>query len=679
MYGYKQISLFAATFLTVVGLSAADLLQKPEQAVGRRSGKVKYENGAILLQFSDPEWSSGMLLNPPPGQAAWDLSMWRVLAVDIENLSANKQMRLTMHLSSGSKEKKNFHETNTGIALNPGEKRTMRLVLPHEYLYAAPQGAKGMKTIDTAHINPIEFQMQWVFEPKMDGLVNCRITNIRGEEPIDTKTAKPVPADKYLPFIDVYGQYMHQDWPEKIHKDADLKRNLQEEKKQLATSSRPAGWNKFGGWAQGPKLEATGFFRTEKYQGKWYIVDPEGCLFFSHGLDVLYPHTDATPTKGHDNWFQKMPSGAQSIAFTDLNLQIKYGKKDYYADFYDTLTKRLQVWGFNTIGNWAHGDFISLGSTPYALQLTDFNKNWPGIEGSKLKFYDVFDPRFEKQMGNLLADRAKVDPVTRRSISDPMCIGYFIDNELKFGDFIKELMKAKPTQPAKVELVNDLKKKYQTIEKLNESWKTQFADWNALLENKTEPTAEGYKKDSKAFYIKAINRYFELCRAGIKKTAPHRLYLGTRFVGFRQPDFMWDAAAKYCDIISVNSYTNTVANCNPKDFRDKPVIVGEFHFGIFDRGMFCASLCPAGSNQTERATAYTRFMQGVLVHPNIVGAHWFQFRDQPLTGRWDGEGYQLGFVDVADTPYPEMTKAAREIGENMYRYRSEGKLKNSMK
>ena len=55
------------------------------------------------------------------------------------------------------------------------------------------------------------------------------------------------------------------------------------------------------------------------------------------------------------------------------------------------------------------------------------------------------------------------------------------------------------------------------------------------------------------------------------------------------------------------------------------------------------------------------------------------FRDQPLTGRYDGEGYQIGFADVADTPYPEMTAAAREIGSNMYSYRMNSQLKNTMK
>ena len=110
---------------------------------------------------------------------------------------------------------------------------------------------------------------------------------------------------------------------------------------------------------------------------------------------------------------------------------------------------------------------------------------------------------------------------------------------------------------------------------------------------------------------------------------------------------------------------------NNGDFRGRPVLVGEFHYGTYDRGMFSSSLAPVGDQQ-ERATSYT-------AHPNFVGVHWFQFRDQPLTGRWDGEGYQIGFVDIADTPYRELTRAAREVGENMYQYRENGKLVNPMK
>jgi len=129
-------------------------------------------------------------------------------------------------------------------------------------------------------------------------------------------------------------------------------------------------------------------------------------------------------------------------------------------------------------------------------------------------------------------------------------------------------------------------------------------------------------------------------------------------------------------VLTVNIYAHSAANFpSPADgFPDMPVLIGEFHFGVLDRGMFSASLCQAGMTQEDRAMAYIRFMQGVLVHPNFIGAHWFQYRDQPLTGRGDGEAYQIGFVDVADTPYEELCQAARKVGEQMYQYRMRGQL-----
>jgi len=47
-------------------------------------------------------------------------------------------------------------------------------------------------------------------------------------------------------------------------------------------------------------------------------------------------------------------------------------------------------------------------------------------------------------------------------------------------------------------------------------------------------------------------------------------------------------------------------------------------------------------------------------NPAIIGTHWFQFIDQPNTGRMDGENYNIGMVDITDRPYPEMVAAMKE-------------------
>ncbi|MBI4977286.1 MAG: beta-galactosidase [Spirochaetes bacterium] len=672
---YRNSALFVVSCVfSIMRLMADQLPVTQEQLERKGSAEISLQANDIMLKIDDPGWDSGVRIKPPAGQPSWDLSKFKVLSVDVENLSPDKQLRLTMHIASGSKEQKNFRTVNTGIGLNPGEKRAMRLSIPHRTLYGAPQGVPGRRVLDTDTILWIEIYMQWPFEPKTRGLVDCRLSNLRAEEPVGDE--KGVSKENYLPFVDQYGQFMHADWPEKIRSDSELQARHAAELKQLAAVKRCAEWNEYGGWKNGPQLQATGFFRTEKYQGKWYFVDPSGRLFFSHGIDVLYAHTDATKSTGHETWFNFTLPASGELPFTHFNLQKKYGKEGYEPEFFDTLSRRLEAWGVNSIGNWGSTNLMSTGRIPYTLQISDYNAKLPRIAGSKLKFYDVFDPAYIAAMKTLVSDRAEKHPQTQTSLTDRMCIGYFIDNELDFGNrgrlvFIEDVMKAPARQAAKQQFVSDCRQKYGSIDSLNASWKTGYADWDALLNATDMPKSDAFKDDGKAFHAGAVDQYFRLCRDAIKSVAPHRLYLGTRFIGTDAVrKVLYDASAKYCDVLTVNLYSHSAANLTAPDFPDMPVLIGEFHFGTYDRGMFSASLCPAGITQDERALAYLRYAQGAIAHPNIVGVHWFQFRDQPLTGRWDGEGYQLGFVDVADTPYTGMTKTAREIGDRMYAARA---------
>lgn len=681
MFNWKKIAILLLTGSVLCAFATNRELQlKAEQFKSKNGAIAQWDDGVLILKIDKADGSVSI---NPPAEGKFDFSNARYLACDVENLAATDQMRLTMHISSGERGKKSenhmdlpHRETNTSIALNPGEKRTMRIYLPHSKLFLAPGNGKNLRVLDTARINSIDFQLNWMFESSRKYLVDCRITDIRLEgEPESEK--KITDSTDYFPFIDRYGQYIHSNWPEKIHSDADLATAYRRELTKLDATTTPAEWNRYGGWSYGPQLEATGHFRTEKYRGKWFFIDPEGRLFWSLGIDVMHPSTDAIQ-RNHPEWFAQDVPQNPTLPFTDWNLQKKYGKQDFRSDFFDILERRMTAWGINTIGSWAPYDFLSRGNKPYTVCLGEMVQGFPRFKNQNVKFYDVFDPEFETKMGNILRDCAEKYPLVMKSIDDPMCIGYFIDNELRFEPIVSATVKAEPNQPAKQEFIRGLKEKYGTIAALNKAWGSTFYDWNALAANRKEFTFPGYYNDAKTFRKRFVNRYFRICRDGIKSMAPHRLYLGCRFLGLNQRDIVWEAAAKYCDVVSANSYTSSIFNVNMKKFRDVPLLIGEFHFGTLDRGMFIAGLVPVGDQQ-EQAISFTRFVQGALVHPNLVGAHWFQLRDQPLTGRWDGEGYRIGFVDVADTPYPELCKAAREVGENMYRYRMNGKLVNTMK
>ena len=98
----------------------------------------------------------------------------------------------------------------------------------------------------------------------------------------------------FFPFIDEFGQYMHRDWPGKTGSVAEMKAQRKAEQNDLAAHAGPAQRNRYGGWAVGPKREATGWFRAEKHAGKWWLVDPEGRLSWSHGVDCVRARS-ATP------------------------------------------------------------------------------------------------------------------------------------------------------------------------------------------------------------------------------------------------------------------------------------------------------------------------------------------------------------------------------------------------
>jgi hypothetical protein len=121
------------------------------------------------------------------------------------------------------------------------------------------------------------------------------------------------------------------------------------------------------------------------------------------------------------------------------------------------------------------------------------------------------------------------------------------------------------------------------------------------------------------------------------------------------------ASKKYFDVFSINHYGYEAPLDEIQRIYDQtglPVIIGEFHFGTPGRGL--APGLAQTSNMEERAVAYRYYVEKAASHPALIGAHWFQWIDQPSTGRFDGENYNIGLVDVTDRPYPDMIKASKE-------------------
>lgn len=287
-----------------------------------------------------------------------------------------------------------------------------------------------------------------------------------------------------------------------------------------------------------------------------------------------------------------------------------------------------------------------------------------GAGGYWAPMIDVYDPKFAQAAGRCL------EGVAQQCGSNPLCLGYFVDNKMAWEAIERGTLNSPPGQPCRRAFVEILQKKYGTLEKLNEAWGATAASWDALRVPADIPP--DCRQDLDDFVYTFARRYFETVRATLRRHAPHQLYLGCRFAS--RPPQVVRACADVADVVSFNLYTRTI---NPADWTDpndlgKPILIGEFHFGALDRGMFHTGLVGT-ANQQERAEAYVGYVRSVADCPNFVGCHWFQYIDEPLTGRWfDGENYNIGFVDVTDTPSPELVEAAKKGHREIYSRHWEG-------
>ena len=507
---------------------------------------------------------------------------------------------------------------------------------------------------------------------------------------------KILPAATFLPFVDRYGQFAHDDWPGKVRDDADLAAARDAEAAWLAENA--AGpipdADRFGGWAGGPQLEATGFFRTEKVDGKWWLVDPDGHLFFSHGVDAVFTgaETGVSFREGYFAWlpakddpdfgafwsvrsspeahgFYKDPAHVpfDRFDFAKANARRKYGP-DWERDCNERAHARMRAWGLNTMAAWSSVAIREMRRTPYTAK---FNTRGPAIEGSSGWWGKLRDPFAPEFASNVCAGAAEAAAM---SGDDPWCVGWFVDNELSWGNDDREIgravLRSPATQPAKLAARDLLASKYGTAEALDAAWGTRYGSWEGFLAATNMPDEARCGPDLEAIHRAAVAKYFRTVRDAVKAVAPNRLYLGCRIAWGR--DVVYEECAKYADVVSVNAYGRPPMRDLPPTAVDKPMLSGEFHFGALDRGMFHTGLV-AVRDQDERADAYRAYVGACLDHPRYVGTHWFQWMDQPLAGRGDGENYQIGFVTVTDAPYPELVRAARDTAATMYRRRFEGR------
>ena len=394
-------------------------------------------------------------------------------------------------------------------------------------------------------------------------------------------------------------------------------------------------------------------WRLTVVDGVSWLVNPCGELFFSLGVNMV---SGGGPRR-------------------EAGGRIYYYWPHYYPDFSAwarATSGRLREWGFNTLGAWS--------VSPQQLNLPTMIELSLGKDIGFL-WNDPFNP----------VEEARLREAARRGVrpwrGSAYRIGYFSDNEVGWwnGPMFTVYSSFPPENYSKRRLVSLLREYYR------DDWSKFILDFvpargvdgfDALIASRVpirmRPGGAGIRV-VRRWTTEVARQYYRIVAQEIRASDPGALFFGDRLPIYYDPDAV-RAMTPYVDAIAVNYNADGPDGWIAPYFFEglrqltggKPVMVTEWFFAAHEnrsgnlnrtglpneagKGSSSNNINRTGhlmtvATQAERAAGAAAAARRMAAEPNVVGLHWFQYSDEPRGGRYDGEDYNFGLVDIDDRPY----------------------------
>ena len=620
------------------GMGAAELggpiaeVEQARWALRDASVFADLAGGSVTLTFphvaGEPEARLRVAeLGWPTDWRKWRALRFEFLATSVEAFSFG--------FSDGRQTKSLIMEPLAGVR--------MRAVIPfsafvqtREMVPMLPLGYKAwpQRLFTFERVDEIVIRMKQPSQASQITLWNLALTeSVEGDEILHRK-----------PLIDRFGQWIPETWPGKARTNEELRALWEADRLQPAQFP----FCPLGGWPAETR-KSSGFFRTERIDGRWHFVDPHGHPFFSAGMDLVgyRQGSFATRVTGREFLFERLPQAGpawltegKDVSFYAANIMERFGAS-WEQRWTEHILARLRNWGFNTVANWSDKEVATGSGMPYVLPLSGWTtrKTFP----FPWDFPDVFSEEFERNVDE--AARRQCEP----SKDDPRLIGWFIGNEPHWA---REFGSLKPWAQMLLEDPEPSATKRELERRLA-----------------AEPAkAEAIRRD---FVFECGRKYFETIVKALRKHDPNHLVLGIRYAG--TPAEPWIRMSSLFDTFSVNIYT---ADFAPEAKRvdhyaavsGRPVLIGEFTACAPGRGLQGLFYwVHKVKDQAERGKAYRYYVENAATHPAIIGTHWFQMVDDLPTGRpSDEERLNYGFINVLDLPYTDLVQGAQATHRRIY-------------
>ena len=390
--------------------------------------------------------------------------------------------------------------------------------------------------------------------------------------------------------------------------------------------------SKYGGDATITKM-ATGFFRTEKINNRWMVIDPSGHPFIVTAI----------------NSFRQGKSINNEKAFTQ-----KFGS---VQEWMSASVKLFQQLGFNTAGSWGETDpIIQYNKTTeqpfaYSTQLNLLS----GYAQSAIKLNPA---RKKASILSFILDSAFIvycDEQTKKledTKNDSNLFGHFSDNEIAFMHTeFKDILAVK--------------------DKSDNCYKAAM-QW---MKDKGVDSTSISREQKEEFIGRLTGVYYKVVSQAIKKHDPNHLYIGSRLHSTAKNNkYIFISAEPYIDIISINYY----GYWEPQQkhltewasWSNKPFFITEYYTKAEDSKM--GNISGAGwlvKTQTDRGIYYQNFCLQLLQAKNCVGWHWFRYQDNDpadTTADPSNNDSNKGIVNTQYEPYEKITEKMKKLNDNKY-------------
>jgi hypothetical protein len=396
------------------------------------------------------------------------------------------------------------------------------------------------------------------------------------------------------------------------------------------TAPKPVAVDKWGGRMDRPALKATGFFRCERGPDRWWLVTPEGHLYWNIGVNTVTIPAGVPANERAAAAAARVVTGLREMGFNGIS-------SPYKAQ--DALEAPLPWCArVNFAGSFAkeHGrTYPTAGHVGFAEQCVP-----------------VFHPDFPAWC------RRQAEPL-RALAGDPLVMGIFTDNELQCPpDLLDRHLKLDPADPYL---------KYGRAAALA---------WLAERGLPAEPAAFTLRVRYE-FIAYVFGTYSRIAHDAVRACDPNHLILGSRFATrrgqFDNPWF-WRAIGPWMDVVAVNYYSQW----GPQ--RDeisqwgadggKPIVFSEWYAKAMDAPGL-ANAKGAGwlvRTQEDRGLYYQHFALAAMELPAVVGIHYFKYLDDPAESvALDAAGgANKGLYTSRGEPWVPLQRRARAVNTNLY-------------